>query len=1040
MTDFKGKRFDDRILDREDDGGAFERFVDECLRLEAPGKTLVRGLARGADGAIDLADADQRLKHVVECKFVGSDSKSTAVERWNEVRRHLEGNLLPLAQGDENRRKRYRPWLKSEGDLEEYTFITSTICASADERNQLRRLISDFFVKQSKAHEELSHLRDVKVDLRYWDDLIGQSARFTPLFYRWFGGFPQGYGDLELSFGSQTGFKQFLASRNLPYFSRDCYMLEIGQDPVSQLDAVLQHLTQGNEARTHVIFGPGGVGKTRLSIEVCEKARDSGWWPIRLDRKASVSKLDSLCQGHADSAKLLLFIDYAEAFEELDRLPEAVSRLANDGKHRISVLASTRSSSLQRVTDRLIGSQPEATDVSVAAVQNGYASWLVRKIIGHFDIPQSEAVARACKGLPAMAAFAGFLFQRDRAQFDMQFGNLAAVKDFTDWSAARLKMLEDRFPMLPVQAVLAELAVRLPIPKAEAYAFRDIAELQRNVFDILKVDRWIEDEGDTYSAAHDVLADAILARYLSAMPGGEQDRLQDVAVAALLDNRLDRCLAALDRLGDHPVFVKLSGMAMIETLMRRDSERTILALPALVKSRLMHPAELIALLASSDVLRARLADLPQAHLPLAQAGEWAATRGRSLIDRATADLALNAPLGSAVAFQHPNNMVLRCAHAFDPTRFHDDVIERLHAAPGALDSHYLIVSLLKWGTQPPDVLPHLALWLAGNSTAAKASFVYAAWLDAKGEVEAVREKLLLWVAAHGSTQDAQFVYKAWLDAKGEVEAVREKLLLWVATHGTTHEASHVYAAWLDAKGEVEAVREKLLLWVAAHGTTQDARFVYKAWLDAKGEVESVLDQISIWLLKYWHLEEAFFATKKLSKRYPIPPRISACIAAHSGLHADNADSVFRLSSASRALRDEGLSPRLALIFIKSSRCVVDRFLKRIAIQDEEVACSILLSNICTLPMRGQFWSDTLHIFSCLVAEKSPIINTLRLRNEILVLMLHDSLALGFLDPKNDQDGIELVLMRLKSLLPVRDLRSLIKNGYLPPPLSAIENK
>jgi uncharacterized protein YydD (DUF2326 family) len=196
MTDFKGKRFDCRILDREDSGEAFERFVDEFLRLESPGKTLVRGLARGADGAIDLADANQRLEQIVECKFIGSDTKSTAGERWGEVKRNLQENLVLLAQGDEKRRKKYRPWLKSEGDLKEYTFVTSTICASADERNKLRMSISDFFGALSQAHDELSHLLDINVDLRFWDDLIGQSARFTPLFYRWFGGFPQGYGEL----------------------------------------------------------------------------------------------------------------------------------------------------------------------------------------------------------------------------------------------------------------------------------------------------------------------------------------------------------------------------------------------------------------------------------------------------------------------------------------------------------------------------------------------------------------------------------------------------------------------------------------------------------------------------------------------------------------------------------------------------------------------------------------------------------------------------------------------------------------------------
>ncbi|NBB53235.1 hypothetical protein GVN24_33675 [Rhizobium sp. CRIBSB] len=895
MCDFARKRFDSRILDREDNGPAFERFVDEFLRLDLPGEDLVRGLARGPDGAIDISDARQKIKRIVECKFIGADTASTAADRWSDVRQHLENNLLPLALGDQSRRKKYRPWLRTEGELKTYTFVTSSICSSADERDQLRKSISDFFVQCSQKHQELSHLAHVEIDLRYWDDIVGKNAHFAPLFYRWFGGFPQGYSEIALSFGSEGGFKQFLASRNLPYFSRDTYMAEAGQKPVSQFDSILQFLTQGNDARAQIICGPGGVGKTRLSIELCEGARAAGWWPIRLDRKAHVSELDSICQSHADTAKILVFIDYAEAFVELDQVSEAVARLASDGRHRLAILASTRLSSLQQVTDRLIDLHPETTDLSQRIAQDGYADWVVGKITNNFGIPQPDEIARTCKGLPVMAAFAGFLFEKDRAQFTRQFGNLASVKDFSGWASVRLRALEERFKAQPVQSLLADLVVRLPMPKPEVDAFRAGDSLRRDVFDILKADRWIEAEGEAYSAAHDVLADAILARHLSAMPGAEQDRVQDLGLAALNEDRLDRFIAALDRLGDHPVFEKLSGKALVEVLIEGDHEKTLVMLPTLIKSRLLRPSEFIALLASFDVLRIRLAEAPETHLTLARVGEWAATKGRRAIDRGTAERALNAPLGAAVAFQHPSNLVLRCAHAFDPKRFHDDVIKELRAAPLALNSHYLIVSLLKWGTQPDEVLPYMGSWLAGNRTALKASFVYKAWLDANGDVEAVRENLLQWLAVHGTTPEAQFVYKAWLDARGEVDAVRkellawvtehgatpearfayqawldaggevdtvcEKLLDWVTRHGTTPEASHVYPVWLDATGEVNAVREQLLLWLAEHGTTPEAQFVYKAWLDAKGEADAVRERLLLWLAEHGTTPEAQFVYK-----------------------------------------------------------------------------------------------------------------------------------------------------------------------------------
>ena len=967
LSNFVKKRFDDRILGREDDGDAFEQFVDEFLRLEAPENRMVRGLARGADGAIDLVDTTDRIEQIVECKFIGSDTKSTAEERWGEVKRRLNDNLTLLAQGDERRRTKYLPWLKSEGNLKTYTFVTSSICASTDGRNKLRTAISEFFNEQSHTHPELEHLRDVDVDLRYWDDLVGQSAMFVPLFYRWFGGFPQGYGEISISFGAEIGFKQFLADRNLPYFSRDIYLSETKQEPIAEFDTILKFLTQGNDPRARVIFGPGGVGKTRLSIELCEQAREVGWWPIRLDRKASVGELDAICKSHASSAKLLLFIDYAEAFEELEQLPEAVARLASDGNHRISIVASTRSSSLQNVTDRLNEIQSETTERSPENDRSGYADWLVEKIVQHFGVPQAGKVVKSCKGLPVMAAFAGFLFQKDRGQFDSQFGNLAAVNDFTGWSDKRLKAIEDRFPGRSIQNLLADLAARLPMPKAEANAFRADTSLKREVFEILKADRWIEPEGEVFSAAHDVLADAILTRHLSAMPGAEQDRIEDIAVAALNEGRLERCMAALDRLGDHPFFEKLSGKALVNALMTHDSKKTLLILPTLIKSRLMNPVELVALLASSELLRARLAETPEAHITLARAGEWVATKGHGVIDRQSAEWALNTPLGSAVAFKHPSNMVLRCAHAFDPVRFNDDVIEQVRASPVALDTHYLIVSLLKWGTHPEDVSLHLERWLAKHSEALK--------------------------------------------------------------------ATHVYKAWLDAKGEVEAVREKLLLWVNEHGTAPEADFVYKAWLDAELPYEEIQSQCQAWLLLNWKLESAVFVTKALSSRSDLPLDIVARIIAWAGIYAKHEDAIFRLSRVSRVISDPMLPRNFIGIFKKSILLVFEHILDKGTLSEsEQNACSIVFGNLAkTKTSANQFWPVILELYCSCLRHGSILKNFQGMPSGTWVILLHDALIRGLLDPTKDRLAVNRAHKLVQDAVSPEDYADFLKNKYLSPP-------
>ncbi|MEM7664110.1 MAG: hypothetical protein AAF292_17850 [Pseudomonadota bacterium] len=616
------------------------------------------------------------------------------------------------------------------------------------------------------------------------------------------------------------------------------------------------------------------------------------------------------------------------------------------------------------MTDRLSDLQAETKGLVPEKEHDGYADWLVEKIIGHFDVPNGQKVANSCRGLPVMAAFAGFLFQKDRTQFDLQFGNLASTKDFNGWSSIRLKAIEDRFPGQPVQSLLAELAVRLPMPKTEVIAFRSDTDVKRDIFEILKADRWIEPEGEAYSAAHDVLSDAILARHLFAMPGAEQDRVHDIAAAALKEDRLDRCIAALDRLGEHPSFQRLSGKALVEALIVSDSEKTLAVLPSLIKSRLIGPAELIALLASSDVMRTRLAEAPEAHLTMARAGEWVATKGQYEIERETAELALSAPLGSAVAFQHPSNMVLRCAYAFDSARFYDDVIERVLAAPVALDTHYLIVSLLKWGTPPADVSPHLLPWLAKNSAAPKASFVY--------------------------------------------------------------------KAWLDAGGEVQAVRDKLLLWVEEHGTSPEADFVFKAWLDAELPYEEIQLHCEAWFLVNWKLESAVFVSKALSSRSDLPLDVVARIVAWAGLYAQHEDAIFRLSRVSRVFSERMIPRCLMEILNKSLLAVFESLLYKCKFSEGEIfSCAILFGNLSKAKnFMNSIWSSVLIIY-CSCLRNGKILRSFQgMPSGTWVILLHDAMKEGLLDPNRDFIAINHGHKLVQELVTAEDYANLIKHNYL----------
>jgi hypothetical protein len=302
--------------------------------------------------------------------------------------------------------------------------------------------------------------------------------------------------------------------------------------------------------------------------------------------------------------------------------------------------------------------------------------------------------------------------------------------------------------------------------------------------------------------------------------------------------------------------------------------------------------------------------------------------------------------------------------------------------------------------------------------------------------------LTLWLAGNGTTPEARFVYKAWLDAKGGVGAVSEKLLVWVAEHGTTPEARFVYKAWLDAEGKVGAVSEKLLLWVAEHGTTPEADFLYRAWLDSGQPLDSIKQASEAWLKLNWHREEAVYLTKALSQAKELSFSSVGCIVAWAGLFPKHEDAVYRLSRVSRLFKDHRLSAAFRKLVARSNNSVIAMAISKAVITEgEKQAIRYLFANLVKFSFpREAHWHETLALFRACLAHKE----ILQTQDEFLVgtwvLLLHDALKEQILDLERDRAAIIHAYDLIRQSLPHQDYSNLIGHGYLPPPPSVLEYK
>jgi hypothetical protein len=332
--------------------------------------TLRPGFGRGRDGAIDhmVEGADQRT--VVECKFIGRNTAGGPQARWAEVRRHLNDNLPELAAKHPAARRRspYDPWLDREHPISYYLFCLSYPFAHAEERTALERQIADDFLKLSSRDPQLSHLAGIHVQARGWDDFHGELRRRFPLRYRWFGDLPRGISQIRDNRFESRSFRRFLFGDSLPFFSREKYHAENVGRQITREEQFVSGLSAERGDEALILTGAGGVGKTRLGLELCDRLSMLGWLALRLTDSATSASVSELVKAHASPAKIVLLLDYAEKAHDLSAIADTLAAINDSNAHRVRLITTCRISAFSGVQDNLAPLLPRAITLGTPRV------------------------------------------------------------------------------------------------------------------------------------------------------------------------------------------------------------------------------------------------------------------------------------------------------------------------------------------------------------------------------------------------------------------------------------------------------------------------------------------------------------------------------------------------------------------------------------------------------------------------------------------------------------------------------------------------
>jgi hypothetical protein len=853
-------------------GTTFQQFSGQVLRVKYPG--LHTYPAAGKDGAIDHS-LNANCRSFFESKHIGNDGRSPIFGAWKEVAGNLRKHLSypggpPSGQGQ------YRPWYRTEPPIENDIFCVSAVLGNEDQQNTVGDEISAFFQEMAAKHPHLAHLALVNVEVKDWSDLCALLEPRPHLIFRWFHRTrPNGLVPLEQRVPDGSAFRSYLERGKLPYYRRDDHLRNHaapdGTEVLTELD-MMDSLRSGS-CSGMIIHGQGGVGKTRLTMELGWQALDQNWTVLRVEGQLKPDALARLAEALSPDTPVLLLVDYIETQDDFAGLVEEIESLNETYNLHIRYVASCRCTYYQAagIADRHlpVNLSPPRGDPASGWLES-YQRAAVEHILRHCGVPITPQHLEACRQVPVLAVFMSYVHDTGRGE---DLHELLGEQGFGRWVTRRVQLSFQE----SIQRALATLVALFPMDDVVPCQSLDVS--YRSLFDRLAADGWIEKEPpaerdlpEKWVTAHDVLADQIVLAYAQGIAKTVAHFVDEVLHIAGKIGCLSSALFAFERLADQPPFNAICWLDRISVNIASDQESWLKERHALMRTSLLTLSEQIALLEMHVQLRSdrylswiarSLVKSQGQSLPESQREKLAAwitdaaanpgcrdsvfIWGLQFAPHATREPALKRIRDNSTVFGM-HAILVAWMQAKQPLDTIRQALTQWHVHFATkYEFSYVVRAWLKAGGEQAFFEQPIQRWLGKRATDADSQFFYKMWLDAGGTRTRVAEAIQDWLEEHARLPEARFVYQAWLEARGEKSVVERPIRDWLSEHCTTPRATFVYEAWLDNGGGHAVVAEPIQQWLTEHGTDSRAQFVFKAWLDAGGNHALVEDSIRTWL-------------------------------------------------------------------------------------------------------------------------------------------------------------------------------------------------
>lgn len=362
---------------------------------------------------------------------------------------------------------------------------------------------------------------------------------------------PYGVTELTDAKDELSKYKQYLSNKILPYISRSQYKSKYGfGDEFNSENDFYENLFDDSQCKGLLVSGEGGVGKTRLMLELGRKAQQNGWktYQIFSDFKGwETWKLDN-------RKKYCFLFDYVEENSHFDE--NIIDVLLREYPNvKIKVVANARSSYL--LNNEIRHENIDVIDIGLdREIEKQYLKFVVHKVFLTQNIDLDLEKYSKFKELAGKPSFAVFLLQGLTKNGSMVFHD---VNGFGDYIAKRfsLTIAERKDSFVNIDANVFRLLGSMPLSQ------NVINNSQKEIIELLEDDGWIEYDDDLNvfkSAYNDTIFDELFIQYFK-KPFFKKDRrlkqeIEDIFNFAIEHSKFEYVFRMLDRIYDKSVLFK----------------------------------------------------------------------------------------------------------------------------------------------------------------------------------------------------------------------------------------------------------------------------------------------------------------------------------------------------------------------------------------------------------------------------------------------------------------------------------------------------